>query len=146
MKKSAITEQEMLSFLDRLEREAARPEIPEALKFPFIVVAKRKKLSERNNHYLAAFLVRSLSDFAIMSRNLKHKGYPVLCIMFEAPGWMIERQEQSNRFLWYRFQNWKDLSRWITPAEKMIIPDLEQMFPCPATQIKMKTGQFKLIF
>ncbi|HAH24900.1 MAG TPA: hypothetical protein DCL77_14295 [Prolixibacteraceae bacterium] len=121
------------------------PVIPPEITFPFMMVFHRKKISQRNNNYLVASPIFQLCDIAILKRNLAHKGWPNMTLMFDLPDFMI-KNKHPYRYLSWIFQDWNDLERILSPSDKLLIPDLNTQFPCPSTQILTKKGQYKLIF
>lgn len=128
-----------------IQKNPPAPEFPaEIIKFPFMMVYYRKKISARNRKYLVAVGLESPCDFSIVSRNLKHKGWPVMAMYFDLPEWMMQTPEQT-RYSYYTFLNWDSIERIISSDERKMIPDLKEMFPCPITQIKEKSGQYTLV-
>jgi len=121
------------------------PIIPPEITFPFMMVFHRKKISQRNNNYLAAAAIFKLCDLSILKRNFAHKGWPNMTLMFDLPEFMMDC-ENHNRYVLWGFRNWKDIERVLSPKDKMLIPDMMELFPCPNTQILTKKGQYKLIF
>ncbi|MGV8136508.1 MAG: hypothetical protein AB2L20_14965 [Mangrovibacterium sp.] len=120
------------------------PVVPPELTFPFMMVFYRKKVTDRNYRYLAAAAIHNLSDMVILKRNLKHKGWPTMTLMFDLPDFMTDISGYRYRMYW--FQNWDDIARILSPADRELIPELKELFPCPQGQVKDKKGQYRLIF
>ncbi len=121
------------------------PVVPPCIKFPFMVVFHRNKISSRNNDYLVAVAVFKMSDLAVCKRSLKHKGWPNMTLMFDLPEFM-KNDHFNNRHIYWFYRNWDDIERHLSPTDKMLLPDLKELYPCPITRVKDKKGQFKLVF
>lgn len=122
------------------------PILPREIQFPIMVAFHRKKVSQRNTWYLMVAVCHSIGDVCSIERNLAHKGWGTMAMTFDAPQWMIQRQSESNRNLYWRFQDWADMSRIMSISDRVMVDDLNDQYPCPTTQIKNKKGQYTLIF
>lgn len=132
--------------LDKFDlTEPEEPVIPPEITFPFMMVFHRNKISQRNNNYLVGCAIFRLCDISILKRNLAHKGWPNMTLMFDLPDFMHVCENQ-NRYVSWIFQNWQDIERVLSSNDKQLIPDLMDLFPCPCTQVMEKKGQFKIIF
>jgi len=142
---STRLDKDLVELIQKTDFCTEPPVIPPEITFPFMMVFHRKKISVRNNNYLVGTAIFKLCDIMIQKRNLAHKGWPNMTLMFDLPEFMIKYQH-ANRYVSWCFQDWNDLERVISENDKLLIPELKTLFPCPATQIKEKKGQFKLIF
>lgn len=138
-------DKELVEYVAKKPFMTTEPEIPEEIKFPFMMVFHRKKISQRNNNYLVGCAIMKLCDMSVLKSNLKHKGWPNMTLMFDLPKFMIPH-ETDNRYVSWIFQNWMDLERVLSPSDKLLVPALMELFPCPSTQVLTKKGQYKLIF
>lgn len=121
-----------------------KPIIPEGIKFPMLMVLYRKKISIRNSQYLVALPLHSFNGINGYLRNLKHKGWGIKAMTLKLDP-RLKTSEFSNRMIFYKYQNWDELSKIVSKDELCLIPELKRKFPCPEQVLKDKKGQFKII-
>ena len=85
------------------------PTCPPEIKFPFLAVFYRKKISRRNNTYLVAVAIQNYGDIVSLQRNLKHKGWPTLAMTFILIDYFLP-DFKLNRYLFHNFQNWDNFT------------------------------------
>jgi hypothetical protein len=137
-------DRELAELIAKSPIPAGPPEIPPGITFPFLMVYHRKKVSNRNNNYLMAAVIENIGDLTIISRNLAHKGWPNKTLMFDIPEFMLGWV--TNRYMYWRYNNWDEIAPDLSDSDRMLIPELKKLFPCPTTQVVDKKGQYKLIF
>lgn len=121
-----------------------RPVRMDKIKYPFMIVFYRKKISLRNSKYLALCVIRTFSDYSNFKRNLKHKGWGLETMLFDLSKSM-EHIRHDVRMIYKKYQNWDDLGKDLSNRDRSFIPMLKQKYPCPETQLKDKKGQYKII-
>ena len=104
--------------------------VPDEIKFPFLMVFYRKKVTSRNTNYLLAAPIMGITDIAVQRRSIKHHGWPIMTLMFDLPEWMIP-DETATRYEYWKFDNWNHIKKHLSKTDQLLIPDLEIMFPCP---------------
>lgn len=129
-----------------IEREPipTEPIIPPEITFPFMMVYYRKKPTLRNSNYLMAVAIFTIADYCITKRNLKHKGWSVSTLMFDLPEFMKDDCNYS-RYSLYKYHDWNSISRILSEEDKMLLPQLIDLFPCKTIYFKEKNGQLKFI-
>lgn len=120
------------------------PIVPPEIRFPFMMIYYRKKPSLRNNNYLMAVAIFSISDYSITRKNLSHKGWSTETLMFDLPEFMRDDHE-LNRYLYYKFHDWDHISRILSTEDKTLLLQLKDLFPCKTVYLKEKNGQYKFI-
>jgi hypothetical protein len=102
---------------------------------------KNPKTADQNNNSVATCVICSAEDYGIITRKLKHRGYPNLIGSLPVRDIDIDFQ-YAEMVIPKRFKNFSELYRCHTPEDielKAIGEVLDKHYPCNAT------GQLRLI-
>ena len=121
-----------------------KPKVPDSIKFPFMMILYRKKISLANPQYIVALPIMTFSGMKGLLYNLKHKGWGKQVIMMDLLE-RLEPLETNTRNIFYKVHNWDSLLSKLSDNDKLLIPALKEQYPCPIVQLKDKKGQYKFI-